>query len=139
MKTSEQGVLTHLVQIDLKQKKFIVKVRQCTYPLQGSIDTPEGLLEILGMVDKLKLCDSNAYLSFSKRCVGGVKKGVRCKFCRDSMKNERKKEKRSKKNQRQKQLRTARNKRFCRMRKQNEVLKAQVGWFDSLLDRYPGS
>lgn len=129
MKLNENGtVVTHVVQRSLKTNEVLVKVRGCTIPVEDKVlSTTKAQNRLLRRVDMLKVCAGNGFGgNYSSKCVGGIKKGIRCKACRASRKAEVKRSKRVQNALRRKELIKKRNKCFYKIRKQNIKMKQQV-------------
>lgn len=118
--------MTHSVKID--EGTASVRIRGCLYPETFKISSNADIENALWAVDQIKVCGGNGHFGHSMKCVGGVKKGVRCSACRDSGKYERKKMKRAARNQKttKKKMNIKRSKKMYYYKKRTGVLKEEV-------------
>lgn len=129
IKVDEQCRTTHILQVKA-DRTMTLKVGRNHVEIPGltpKAESPSDLTRAMKEADELKPCEGNGYQGFSKQCVGGVKKGIRCIHCREYRKSQRKKIKRNTTKKRKQNARE-RSKRLYTIKKQRNQLKDRVSF-----------
>ncbi|KAK3928702.1 DNA transposase [Frankliniella fusca] len=123
LKINRQGRTTHAIELD-ENGVVTLKVKNTLIPLaQRTATKASDIEDAVTESEKYYECEGNGFGSRAKTCKGGILRGVRCKHCRDSRKNEKKKIRRkAKKDKRTRK----RSKDLSKKRAQNKQLRGKI-------------